>query len=93
MKKKIKNLETAYAAAAFAEAGEHETARQMMDEVRPERRERLNWFERVMMAATFAEANEHEIARDIMREEDRDRKRDSLTQRPRTQLRAPGIKR
>lgn len=88
MKKGMKNLENVYAAAAFAEAGEHETAKQMAEEVRPEKRERLNWFERVMMAVTFAEANEHETAREIMREEKREQKRDRTSPRPRKQMRA-----
>jgi hypothetical protein len=89
MKNLMKKMENTYAAAAYAEAGEHQTAKQMMEEVRPERRERLNWFERVMMAVTFAEAGEHDTARDIMREE----KRERIAQRPRKQLRAPGINR
>lgn len=37
MKKGIKKLEDVYAAAAFAEAGEHETARDIM---RPQKRDR-----------------------------------------------------
>jgi hypothetical protein len=90
---KMRKMEDIYAAAAFAEAGEHETARQIMGETRPQKRERLNWFERAMMAVTFAEANEHETARDIMREGKRDQKRDRSIQRPRKQMRAPGIKR
>ncbi|GBD96055.1 MAG TPA: hypothetical protein ENG83_15120 [Nitrospirae bacterium] len=93
MKKGMKKLEDVYAAAAFAEAGEFETARQIAGEIRPERRERLNWFERVMTAVTFAEAGEHETARDIMRQEKRPQKRDRTTPGTRKQLRAPGIKR
>lgn len=93
MKKGLKKMEDVYAAAAFAEAGEHETAKQIMGETRPEKRERLNWFERVMMAVTFAEAGEHQTAQDIMREGKRDKKRDRAEQRPRNQVRAPGIKR
>jgi len=93
MKKMMKKMENTFAAAAFAEAGEHETAKQLLEEVRPERRERLNWFERVMMAVTFAEAGEHETAREIMREEKRDQKRDRIVPRPRKQLRAPGAER
>jgi hypothetical protein len=93
MKKGMKKMEDVYAAAAFAEAGEHETARQIMGETRPEKRERLSWFERIMMAVTFAEAGEHQTAREIMREGKRDEKRDRPDQRPRTQVRAPGIKR
>ena len=88
MKKIMKKLENIYAAAAYAEAGEHETAKQIMEEVRPEMRESLNWFERVMMAVTFAEAGEQETARDIMREGKRKEKRGRVSKRPRKQLRA-----
>ncbi len=89
----MKKMEDTFAAAAFAEEGEHETARQMMAGSRPEKRERPGIFERVMMAVTFAEANEHETAIEIMREGKRPQKRDSITPRPSKQLRAPGIKR
>ncbi len=40
MKKLFKRLETAMAAAAFAEAGEFDTARQMMNEDRPRKTDR-----------------------------------------------------
>ena len=88
MKNRTKKMEDVYAAAAFAEAGEFETAKQIAGEVRVEKRERLNWFERVMTAAAFAEAGEHETARDIMNEEKREQKRDRVAPRPRKQLRA-----
>ena len=88
----MKKMENTFAAAAFAEAGEHETAKQMMNSPRPEKRERVGMFERLMMAVTFAEANEHDTAVEIMREGKRPQKRDRAS-RPGKQLRAPGIKR
>lgn len=53
----------------------------------------LKKFENIYAAVAFAEAGEVDTARDIMREEDRARKRERITPRPRPQLRAPGIKR
>jgi hypothetical protein len=50
-------------------------------------------FEKIYAAVAFAEAGEHETAKELMREEKREQKRASLTQSPRQQLRAPGIKR
>ena len=50
-------------------------------------------LEDVYAAAAYAEAGEHETAREIMREEKRTQKREQITKRPRTQLRAPGINR
>lgn len=52
-------------------------------------------LERIFSAATFAEAGEYETAREILREGERSRKTDrpKPTQRPRKELRAPGIKR
>jgi len=43
MKKLVKKLETLMAAATFAEAGEHETAREIMKEEdkRPEKRDKI----------------------------------------------------
>jgi hypothetical protein len=93
MKNLMKRFENIFAASAFAEAGEFETAKQIMEEVRPEKRVRAGRLERIMMAITFAEAGEHETAIDIMREEKRPQKRERITPRPRIQLRAPGIKR
>lgn len=40
MKSIFKKLETAFAAAAFAEAGEHETARRLMSEEQPRKTDR-----------------------------------------------------
>ncbi len=43
MKKLMKRLEDVYAAAAFAEAGEFETAREIMrEEERPQKRDRIS---------------------------------------------------
>jgi ribosomal protein L12E/L44/L45/RPP1/RPP2 len=50
-------------------------------------------FEQIYAAVAFAEAGEADTAREIMREEKRDQKRERVIQRPRKQLRAPGIKR
>ncbi len=91
MRTLLERFERTMTAASFAEAGEHETARQIMGEVRPVKRVRTGRFERLMMAVTFAEAGEFDTARDFMREEKRVQKRDRVTPRPRQQLRAPGI--
>lgn len=50
---------------------------------------------RIFTAAAFAEAGEYNMAQEILREEERTRKQDRIspTQRPRMQLRAPGINR
>jgi hypothetical protein len=52
-------------AVTFAEAGEFETARQMMP-VTQKKSNMLTWFDKVFMAVTFAEAGLHEEAIDIM---------------------------
>ena len=86
-------------AATFAEAGEHDTALEIMGEQRRVRKQerkavRLGAFDRMMMAATFAEAGEHDTALDIMGNEKRARKQDRKTARPRArlQLRAPSAR-
>jgi hypothetical protein len=50
-------------------------------------------LEKVFAAVSFAEAGEFDTAREILREEDRPQKSDriSRTDRPRKELRAPGI--
>lgn len=53
----------------------------------------LKKLENIYAAVAFAEAGEHDTAKDILKEEKRTQKRDRITPRPRTQLRAPGIKR
>ena len=52
-------------------------------------------LEKMFTAAAFAEAGEFDTARDILREDERARKteRISPTERPRKELRAPGINR
>lgn len=52
-------------AVTFAEAGEFETARQMMPATQ-KRRNVLTWFDKVFMSVTFAEAGLHEEAIAIM---------------------------
>jgi lipopolysaccharide biosynthesis protein len=86
-------------AATFAEAGEHDTALEIMGEEKRARKQerkavRLGVFDRIMMAATFAEAGEHDTALEIMAEEKRVRKQDRKTVRPmaRLQMRAPSAR-
>ncbi len=50
-------------------------------------------LENIYSAVAFAEAGEHETAREILRENKRDQKRRRVSERPRQQLRAPGIDR
>lgn len=52
-------------------------------------------LENIFTAAAFAEEGEFETAREILREEERNRKVERITpvQRPRKELRAPGIER
>jgi hypothetical protein len=49
-------------------------------------------LEDIYAAVAFAEAGEFETAKEILREEERQRDIKRITQRPRKQLRAPGIK-
>ncbi len=50
-------------------------------------------LENIYSAVAFAEAGEHETAREILRENRKERKRRRISERPRRQLRAPGINR
>ncbi len=50
-------------------------------------------IENIYSAVAFAEAGEHETAREILRENKRSQKRDTVSERPRKRLRAPGIDR
>ena len=52
-------------------------------------------LEKMFTAAAFAQAGEFDTAREILREDERARKTDRIapTDRPRKELRAPGIKR
>lgn len=86
-------------AATYAEAGEHDTALEIMGQQRRPRSQerksvRLGVFDRMMMAATFAEAGEHDTALEIMGNEKRPRKQNRKTVRPRArlQLRAPSAR-
>ncbi len=50
-------------------------------------------LEKLFVAVSFAEAGEFDTAREILREEDRPQKTDRISpaDRPRKELRAPGI--
>lgn len=56
-------------------------------------RKLMKKIEEVYAAVAFAEAGEFDTAREIMREEKNVQKREHIAQRPRKQLRAPGVKR
>lgn len=84
MKPTLNEFDTTMVAAAFAEAGEHESAREILARPRPEKEVRLGRFARMMMAIAFAEAGEHETAREFVT----DRKRPVERVRPRNELRA-----
>ena len=89
MKNLFRKSEAIFAAAAFAEEGEFTSAKQIMDEIRTEKRERKTGrLERIMMAITFAEANERGTALEILNDEKRVQKRDRVEPRPRIRLRA-----
>lgn len=65
----IKKLENWFAAAAFAEAGEHDTARELAGlAARPARRKvgTLGTLDRFAVVASFAEENCPEIAQEIL---------------------------
>jgi hypothetical protein len=83
MKKFLKKMENTYAAAAFGEAGEFDAAREILGDVKSEKRGRLSKFDRLMMAVTFAEAGEHDTARELMKEEKRTQKKERVAPRPR----------
>jgi hypothetical protein len=59
----LEKLEKIFSAAAFAEAGEHDTARQMAG--LPEPKPGLG-FDRLMAAVTFAEAGYPDMARQFL---------------------------
>ena len=65
MKKMFERFSSWMDAVTFAEAGEFETARQMMP-ASPKKENRLSWLDRTFMAVTFAEAGEFETARQMM---------------------------
>jgi cellobiose-specific phosphotransferase system component IIA len=77
MKRLLKKIEGAMAAVAFAEAGEFETAREIMREQpdaaqSPGIADSTTIDDLISMAITFAEAGEYEKAKEILKEaEDR----------------------
>jgi hypothetical protein len=87
-------------AITFAEAGEHDTAREILEDQKRLRKQnrstlRPTAFERIMMAITFAEAGEHDTAREMLGDQKRLRKQNRSTLRPRArlELRAPSARR
>lgn len=64
----MKNIITKYqklmAAATFAEAGEWDTAREMLPEV--QRSRELSWLSNIFVAVTFAESGLHDAALGIL---------------------------
>lgn len=88
MKRFIKDFEDSMAAAAFAEAGEFKTARNILNEmgeareemkavqVKDERIESLmKKHDRTEEAIVFAQAGEHEYARELMKKTEEERKK------------------
>ncbi len=72
----MKRIESVMVAATFAEAGEFSTAKQLMNEIRTEKRVRkIGRLEKIMMAITFAEAGEFKTAKDIMCEQSHQQKK------------------
>ncbi len=73
MKRFFKKVEDAMAAVAFAEAGEFETAREIMKEQpdlakSPDNEDRTTIDDLIAIAITFAEAGEYEKARESLKE-------------------------
>jgi hypothetical protein len=67
IKKLYRNLENLFTAAAFAEAGEHESAREVMGYETPARRTSVaSKLQSMAMAVSFAEADCHEAALEIL---------------------------
>ena len=77
MKNIMKYLEDIYAAVAFAEEGEHDTAKEIMSKHKLEKlikvgkkkqNKRLKFLEDIYAAVAFAEEGEHGVAREILTE-------------------------
>ncbi len=88
MRRLLKDLEDSMAAAAFAEAGEFETARDIMNEMRLSKEEikavkvkdervdsLIKKHDRTEEAIVFAQAGEHEYARELIRKSAEERKK------------------
>jgi hypothetical protein len=58
-------IQSTFAAAAFAEHGEHDTAIDLVGRPEPARRSWLEVLRSTFAAAAFAEAGEHETAMDL----------------------------
>ena len=83
MKRLLRNIEDSMTAITFAEAGEVETARAMMNETRRPREVKKRRVkekgaetltekqDRTMEAITFAEAGEHEYARGLLKKDEK----------------------
>ncbi len=81
MKKLLRNIEDSMTAITFAEAGEAEIARAIMNETKPPKQVKktrvkekggetlTEKHDRTMEAITFAEAGEHEYARELLKKD------------------------
>ncbi len=84
MKRLIKDFEDSMAAAAFAESGDFESARDILNEMKAEKKvkvkdERIETIiekhDRTEEAIVFAEAGEHEYARELIKRAEEERKK------------------
>lgn len=66
MNRWLKTLEKVFAAASFAEAGEHETAREIAGIIPRPAKDTLNAWDRTFAAASFAEAGYPEVAMEML---------------------------
>lgn len=65
----LKTFQNNMVAATFAEAGEWDTAREMIPDVKPNRE--LTWMNKIFMAVTFAESGLHTEALQLMEQDSR----------------------